>query len=863
MADLRSLMAEAEKAREEEALKLAAELAEARRYELQVLELEEKAIAEEERARLEKEQADFLKREADRAALEHAAYLMDEERRIRAEAALLEATSKKRQLEESNVAPSPTKSSPPDDASDEIKRQTLAAEAEERARWLREVEARRRDLEETKRRRNEASALRKLTSTMSIAESSAIESPNAGTPRRDLIETLRSPQKASPRKDASSAQRSPRHVNSPKSPRTSRDSGKVILIMTVDIGDGRVASIEIKERSNYYELAREFCANHDLPNEVIGPLASRIKQNVADLKQQQTQPKQRPSSANPNPNSNPKSGRRSNKKRVEALVHDVPLEREKKRKQAQLAQSSGSYSPTILDRSRKLVKEGSGDSVFDRLYQSKPSQPKLIESEKETAEAETATPNKPKSKAFVNRKSRELTASRNSDGFQNYGERLYQEGLQSIKSRNAKISEMTSKDQEDPELTLKPKTSKTCRTITRDGSEAWERIIDADGQLKRQGLEMLQQKAIEDVEKSCTFKPSINKRSEKLVLKLQQGRNISPNQHAEQLYLDATRRNERLKEYQRWVPEEVTFKPTTVSKRHNESHEDLVNRLVNSKRITDDHLEELRRQIHSNIDPATGQPLFTPITGRSPKKRRTDLPIGDWLFMNKTDMDDIKSRLAQMDDEIVRNQSTISHVHPNSAKIVNELRARRLREVFDMIDTDKDGVIQSNLIDSTATDLPDDICFELFPLIKSCKKELITFADFVCLMDEQLSSNKWGPRSYLLTTKKPSTSPVQQFEDEQYSFTPNLNPKSVELATKKRPSTMPVEQALLEEAKKKQERIVEQLKVKEEEELASCTFTPNTLMKMPEVEYEACEPVESRRIDCDDDWKEQLSSMLG
>lgn len=43
--------------------------------------------------------------------------------------------------------------------------------------------------------------------------------------------------------------------------------------MTIDIGDGKKDIIKIFDKDNPYEVAFEFCAKHNLPNEVSQALA--------------------------------------------------------------------------------------------------------------------------------------------------------------------------------------------------------------------------------------------------------------------------------------------------------------------------------------------------------------------------------------------------------------------------------------------------------------------------------------------------------------------------------------------------------------------------------------------------------------
>jgi hypothetical protein len=56
--------------------------------------------------------------------------------------------------------------------------------------------------------------------------------------------------------------------------------GKKILVMSVDIGDGRTGKIEVYEADEPEDLASEFCAVYDLNSKVRSALARQIEDNI-------------------------------------------------------------------------------------------------------------------------------------------------------------------------------------------------------------------------------------------------------------------------------------------------------------------------------------------------------------------------------------------------------------------------------------------------------------------------------------------------------------------------------------------------------------------------------------------------------
>ena len=60
--------------------------------------------------------------------------------------------------------------------------------------------------------------------------------------------------------------------------------GKLLLVLNVELGDGKTGSIEVRHGHNLRELALDFCAEHRLDvDKVVGPLQKHLQSNVFDI----------------------------------------------------------------------------------------------------------------------------------------------------------------------------------------------------------------------------------------------------------------------------------------------------------------------------------------------------------------------------------------------------------------------------------------------------------------------------------------------------------------------------------------------------------------------------------------------------
>jgi len=67
------------------------------------------------------------------------------------------------------------------------------------------------------------------------------------------------------------------------------DRGREILVISVDIGDGRTGEMNIYEFDVPRKLAKDFCAKYELPEDVQDLLTSHIVENIdALIKEEKT-----------------------------------------------------------------------------------------------------------------------------------------------------------------------------------------------------------------------------------------------------------------------------------------------------------------------------------------------------------------------------------------------------------------------------------------------------------------------------------------------------------------------------------------------------------------------------------------------
>ncbi|KAL0233853.1 hypothetical protein PCE1_002359 [Barthelona sp. PCE] len=729
---------EAKKVRHEEAERLAQELSEANRYQVQALRFEERVIAEEERAKLEQQQAQFLQAENERAAALRKDFLNTQEKYLRMEA-------------ENELSKS---------------RQKLAEELSQmkKQKELEEVHA---------------------DETMEYVEDEHIEPEPMEEARETFLPKRRKGKKRlSPRKNK---------------------KAKVLLLMTVDVGDGRSDVITVCENDSYHDLASDFVRKHGLNGAIVEPLAQKIAENVGVLQPEQP--------------TTPNFTRKREEKVQRPKSHLTPRERdeffhhlsqvqprrmtERKKKRAKELKKEESLavtgSPSVLEFSSVLAnvrhkKKKHTGSVFDRLYSEavevREKKREVAEQEKEKIRQQSMRNSSVKhtnsvSQKIVNKKRKKIEqkiASVVEKPVKTVADRLYYESLlrkKDLEEKQRKLKEERRKS-EMTGCTFRPKVSKKAKELEREGEELWQRIIDPYGHQRDHILKATREDKINKAIAKLPFKPKLSKRSERLASKVLGDAIMDPVMHAKALYSDAKRREQRARDMEYYYEEDCTFAPevnvnSPVSK---EEREKIIDRLLNSKRYTDEQLVSLRSQLESNVDPKTGQELFTPMTGRGPafERNTANLDIGEFLYESRHEFDDVKRLAYEAEMEEIRRKADGKKTNDISDKLVLSRRANCLYHLYSYINQGNEYNAMPTDYDMLHTEgLSSDICSEVRMVLDHVQnQEKISPNDFVDLVFGIFDAE----RTYvfhIFSFKTPSLRTASEVAVEDFPFSPAVD----------------------------------------------------------------------------------------
>ncbi|DBA68524.1 TPA: hypothetical protein ACH3X2_013618 [Trebouxia sp. C0005] len=495
----------------------------------------------------------------------------------------------------------------------------------------------------------------------------------------------------------------------------------IILITTVDIGEGRTDRITLREGDSPQDAALAFCQGHALDKGIAGPLARHIQGNLdrarhdalaqtqAAAAQQQLKRSQVDSTGVPMPASRvaKKAAQGARKPSFRAGSPEFLSSAEYRR--AAAAQSQPYlYEPNRGSQAQPSTSESApkGRSVYDRLYsQATENQAKLAEARR-ARDAETNL-NAQASRHSMTWVSQELTKGRNNGEYSNYGERLYVEGMLEQEKKKA-AAELAQDEREAAELagiTWQPEISKMAQTLQRPDADedSFMRLTRTRTNKTQERLAMLKQQQEEAASRECTFHPVINHRSDRLMAERSEVLREHQIAAHEQLYQDAIRRRLRQEEMAHWFPEDVTFQPTLETGGH---HADSTKVMADPTVNVSDRLYERRKKMEAKlaavraaaehpVDPATGRPLFQPAIGRAPHHRRNQhgLPVGEYLYGMRFEFEDKKEYLNELSKQQFDLAATTHYTTGRSQTLMARLKAKRFSQIFNYLDQDQAGVI--------------------------------------------------------------------------------------------------------------------------------------------------------------------------
>ncbi|KAJ7537510.1 hypothetical protein O6H91_11G008900 [Diphasiastrum complanatum] len=596
-----------------------------------------------------------------------------------------------------------------------------------------------------------------------------------------------------------------------------RDEQRVLLAITVEIEDGRVEHMEMREGDSAEEVSVKFCQDHGLPTQFVAPLTEHILKNLMSTSFEQ---KEVASYSQGNEMLNEANSERiwdisAVKTREEELEHFFFIHRGEGmngcRQRTWFSKASFLQNGRVLQTLKKGFKSR---NLSDRLIS-----PTFTSMAKSRMTGQ-------KEKRRESRRSEQLSEREKAIFMRLYTEyvkhkqRVEEEKKLSLQLYMEKIK------------SNKPVVSKLASQLRRQDGEVWERLWHQ--QPRKDHLQELRSELWEATLMECTFKPRINHHWENC----SEGREMNNNHHKisrfEQLFEDAENRRRRQAEYAQWYPEGVTFRPI-INKQHQLMRVDMedqysgrtvFDRLVLYAEKLSEKKLKLQKSRNKPVDATTGQILFKPMTGREPQfKRNTkSLPIGEFLYQMKHALDNKKHLLEERDKQQRMELANGHYVGPKSEQLLQRLKERSLRETFDYLDVDKDGFIDLVTIDTKQ--LTDEMAHNIVEWKKSGESiECISFQKFVELMfGIQKKTNKGA--YIVLKTKKTA-------DVDKSTFHFKMSRLSRSLASRRRrfSSNNQWYRLILLDNERKQAKVEVLRKERQNLEMAECTFKPLILTR--------------------------------
>lgn len=205
----------------------------------------------------------------------------------------------------------------------------------------------------------------------------------------------------------------------------------------------------------------------------------------------------------------------------------------------------------------------------------------------------------------------------------------------------------------------------------------------------------------------------------------------------------SAKRQKKLKEIQdTYYPFKPEISATAKHITRNETSQQFIQRLMNSKKEAEEIIVQKKRESQLDKDSTTGKPLFKPTITRGPKNPNQRQVTVDLNGYYDSHLIDYKTKIHE--EEMLNNLQKKKHWLEKSMKIVLKIKLEKYKEIFDLLDSDKDGFISFNNI--KLSDITPEILEALTPLFDELQKKgnYIDFKDFTIQADGLLASKIFG-----------------------------------------------------------------------------------------------------------------------
>lgn len=309
------------------------------------------------------------------------------------------------------------------------------------------------------------------------------------------------------------------------------------------------------------------------------------------------------------------------------------------------------HKPEICDESARIAAERTKSNVFDRLYRTKA-----------------------RSNSFENIQAQEAPRKIKND-------QMYVKG-KLLKQRQRAWQErerLAKKLKNQCELRFNPEISIHSRALVGKPlklEETYGLIL----QHKDERLTNARVQKNADEQAECSFSPKVCAKSKQIAKKIPREKDLFNS-----LFEESFEREARKKAKQQ---------STNLSPLHNRHLEaadiSFIDRLVNSRKSSEEQIFNKRRQLNELKDQQTGQDFFKPVVGRAPFNPRNPngLPIGSYLSTKK----------AESKPPSASNSQSPRFVSPKSEKLLQNVKATRYHELFEQLNPNDQGLIRARSI---------------------------------------------------------------------------------------------------------------------------------------------------------------------
>eukprot|EP01016_Furgasonia_blochmanni_P003579 TRINITY_DN11408_c0_g1_i10.p1 TRINITY_DN11408_c0_g1~~TRINITY_DN11408_c0_g1_i10.p1 ORF type:complete len:745 (+),score=192.61 TRINITY_DN11408_c0_g1_i10:195-2429(+) len=413
----------------------------------------------------------------------------------------------------------------------------------------------------------------------------------------------------------------------------------------------------------------------------------------------------------------------------------------------------------------------------------------------------------------------------------NLGHRLYQRGIRMKEETLRMLQEKRNEEimEEEKEYTFKPVINNISKQIRNSGFESTEEyLIKVGEQMKERREKAKNMKMMMEVE-GCSFKPQLNHISERIneeKAKYEQKKNSD---RFETLFNDWKRKEAR----KRILKEEVTKAECSFHPQLNANTQSMSSNLPSfherQSKAMHDKKEREKQSQHDDLlsyDPSTGQSFFKPTICRPPKlaqRENQNLPVWEQLYLRFQEQEKKRKDLYEAEQMSILSQRAKSN--EKSTVMIETLKRKRLTELFESLDSDRDGLISATKVDISS--IPTEALEIFAPLL--CEMEEISstlnLEEFIDASERLFKTlTVWERDNVLLNFKKKWE---ERRQTGNYTFHPEINKKSQKLAENLRPyGDKAIYDLFIQENRVFKDKMKEMYERKMSEEVRECSFRP-------------------------------------